>query len=102
MPATGWLGNNSSAMHGIKDGSFNSAGPDYTGNYEQCYITNDIVTLTVNCEEATLTLKNERTNKQYQMFINDHQNCNSRLPWIIYINLYYPGDKIRFLPFEDL
>ncbi|CAF3345621.1 unnamed protein product [Rotaria socialis] len=101
-PATGWFGNNSIAMHGRGYDSSTSAGPDYTGNYEQYYITNDIVTLIINCEEATLTLKNERTNKEYQMFINDHKSYYSRLPWIIYINLYYPGDKIRLLPLEDL
>jgi hypothetical protein len=64
-------------------------------------MTNDVITLTMNCEGGTLTLKNERTNKEYHMFIDDHQNAFGRLPWKLYINLYYPGDKIRLLPLED-
>lgn len=99
-PASGWFGNNSIAVHGT---SYSSTTPTtaYTGSYEQYYITNDIITLTINCEEATLTLKNERTNNEYQIFIDDRNAHYSRLPWLLYINLYYPGDKIRLLPLTD-
>ena len=100
-PASGWFGNDLLAVRGNTYSSSNQAGSSYTSDYEQYYMTNDIITLTMNCEEATLTLKNERTNKEYHMFIDDVHNDLGRLPWKLYINLYYPGDKIRLLPLED-
>jgi hypothetical protein len=100
-PASGWFGNDSIAVRGSTYDRSKPAAPAYTSNYEQYYMTNDVITLTMNCEGGTLTLKNERTNKEYHMFIDDHQNAFGRLPWKLYINLYYPGDKIRLLPLED-
>ncbi|CAF0841861.1 unnamed protein product [Didymodactylos carnosus] len=99
--ASGWFANDSIAVRGNTYDHSNPAGPTYTSNYEQYYMTNDVITLTMNCEEGTLTLKNERTNKEYHMFIDDVQNDVGRLPWKLYINLYYPGDKIRLLSSED-
>ena len=101
IPASGWFGNDSIAIHGTTYDSNQQAGSEYTDNYEQYYITNDVVTLTMNCEEGKLTLKNERTNKEYHMFIDPVHSNLGKLPWRLYINLYYPGDKIRFLPVGD-
>ncbi|CAM4838480.1 unnamed protein product [Rotaria magnacalcarata] len=100
-PASGWFGNDTIAVRGTQYYNSNPAGSAYTGGYEQYYMTNDVITLTMNCEEGTLTLKNERTNKEYHMFIDDLHNPLAQLPWKLYINLYYPGDKIRLLPLED-
>lgn len=100
-PASGWFGNNSIGMYGnIYDGT-KPAPSGYDSAYEQYYTTNDVVTLTINCEEATLILKNERTQKEYRMVLDVFKNLDSRLPWILYVNLYYPGDKLRLLPPSD-
>ncbi|CAF3917331.1 unnamed protein product [Rotaria sp. Silwood1] len=99
--ASGWFGNDSIAVRGVIYDSSNPTVSEYTSNYEQYYMTNDVVTLTMNCEEGTLTLKNERTNKEYHLFIDDVNTAWAQLPWQLYINLYYPGDKIKLLPLED-
>ena len=96
--ASGWFGNNSIAIFGKRYSSSNPTSTYLTGTYEQFYTTNDIVLLTINCEDATLTLKNERTEKEYRMSVDHGQNHYGKLPWMLHVNLFYPGDKVRLLP----
>ncbi|UJR24407.1 hypothetical protein I4U23_005784 [Adineta vaga] len=100
--ASGWFGNNKIAVFGQHYNSGVSSNQYYNETYEQFYITNDIITLIINCEDATLTLQNDRTGKEYRMSVDHGTYSYGKLPWILYINLFYPGDKIRLLSSENI
>ena len=61
--------------------------------YDSADITeNDVIYLTINCDNQILELENERTRKKYSIPI-DIQMC--QFPWQLAIGLYYGGDRVR-------
>ena len=63
-------------------------------NYDADIDENDIIHLTLNCDNRMIELENDRTKKKYSIPI-DLNNCP--FPWQLHVNLYSSNDRIRIL-----
>jgi len=59
-------------------------------------IENDILKLTINCQQRTLTLFNERTHEKTRDIIIDLQD-KTQFPWRFYLVMANQGYKVRLL-----
>ncbi|CAF1117503.1 unnamed protein product [Adineta steineri] len=82
----GWAGPNQVYINGRFHASFNQ----YISDAQQ----DDILELFINCDEQKISLTNERTQSSYELDI-DLKQCP--FPWQLNINMYFRGDRIRFL-----
>ncbi len=59
-------------------------------------IENDILKLTINCDQRTLTLFNERTHEKTREIHVDLQD-KTQFPWCLYLVIANQGYRIRLL-----
>ncbi|CAF1407330.1 unnamed protein product [Adineta ricciae] len=83
----GWAKNQKQVyLNGENNNGYN----DYDGDVCE----NDVLYLTLNCDERYIQLENERTKKKYTIPI-DLTKCP--FPWQLHINLYSANDRISIL-----
>lgn len=56
---------------------------------------NDIISLILDCNNQTITMINERTNKKHDMSVN---TLHCPFPWQLHVILYEPNSCVRILP----
>ncbi|CAF3273480.1 unnamed protein product [Rotaria socialis] len=56
---------------------------------------NDIVSLILDCNNRTMVMINERTNRKYELSVN---TANCPFPWQLYLNLNEANSCVRILP----
>lgn len=88
-PSCGWLAgvNNTVYIHGQASNNYNG--------YVSDFKVNDIVELEIDCYRRCIKMKNNRTNKQYELPI-DLAKCP--FPWLFDVNFSTYGDRIRIVP----
>ena len=84
--AYGWAKSNQVYLNGKGNQGYN--------NYDADIVENDIIHLTLNCDNRMIELENDRTKKKYSIPI-DLNNCP--FPWQLHVNLYSSNDRIRIL-----
>jgi len=55
---------------------------------------NDMITLTLDCDNRKISMLNERTKAEHELIV-DINNCP--FPWQLHLNLYEPQDSVRIL-----
>jgi hypothetical protein len=55
---------------------------------------NDVITLTLDCDNRKISMLNERTKAEHELIV-DINNCP--FPWQLHLNLYEPQDSVRIL-----
>lgn len=83
--ANGWWGSGNSVLNGVYR--------DFSAIND--LQTEDVINLTLDCDNKIIRLKNDRTNIPVQLSI-DMTQCP--FPWRIAISLSQPGDILRILP----
>lgn len=88
IPSTyGWAGPNQVYMNGVYSSNFYK--------YQSDVQKDDVLELFIDCDQRKICLKNERTQSSYEIVI-DLNKCP--FPWQLNIIMYFPGDRVRFLP----
>lgn len=82
----GWISNDFVCLNGKVHADYN----DYKSDMEK----NDIIELSIDCNQRTIRVTNERTHSTHELHV-DIVQCP--FPWQIQLGLYYSKDRIRLL-----
>jgi hypothetical protein len=85
----GWTAaaNNAVYMHGQCFNNYKE--------YVSDYATNDMIELELDCYRRLIRMRNQRTNKQYELPI-DLEKCP--FPWVVQLNLNHYTTRLRIVP----